>query len=144
MKIIAHRGNIKGPNPSQENSLSYLETAIQEGYDVEVDLWAIKDKLYLGHDEPETLLPWEWMNKNLNYLWFHCKNAKALELIALINKAHYFWHENDKYTLTSKGYPWVYPNQELIQNSICVLPETRTNPDLSLCYGVCTDYPLNY
>ena len=34
MKLIAHRGNIDGPNPSQENRQEYIEAAIAEGYDV--------------------------------------------------------------------------------------------------------------
>ena len=25
--------------------------------------------------------------------------------------ANYFWHENDKYTITSKGHIWCFPNQ---------------------------------
>jgi len=41
-------------------------------------------------------------------------------------------------TLTSKGYIWTYPNKQLTDNSIAVLPKEL---DKSLnCYGVCTDF----
>ena len=39
MKLIAHRGNIDGPNPERENSPEYIEEALKAGYDVEVDVW---------------------------------------------------------------------------------------------------------
>ena len=33
MKLIAHRGNISGPEPERENTMDYIEEAIQLGYD---------------------------------------------------------------------------------------------------------------
>ena len=44
MKLIAHRGNINGPNPEKENHPDYINTAIKSGYDVEVDVWFIDNK----------------------------------------------------------------------------------------------------
>ena len=38
MIYIAHRGNIRGPNPERENSPDYIDEAIQSGYYVEVDV----------------------------------------------------------------------------------------------------------
>ena len=38
MKLIAHRGNIVGPNPLEENKLEYIEAAIAGGYDAEIDV----------------------------------------------------------------------------------------------------------
>ena len=52
MKLIAHRGNITGRNPDEENSPDYISQAIQKGYDVEVDVW-LMDGIYLGHDKPQ-------------------------------------------------------------------------------------------
>jgi hypothetical protein len=39
MYLIAHRGNINGPNKEHENSPGYILNAIELGYDVEVDIW---------------------------------------------------------------------------------------------------------
>jgi glycerophosphoryl diester phosphodiesterase len=53
MKLIAHRGNINGPNPLRENSIDYIEEAISEGFDVEIDLRVEDNQCYLGHDDPQ-------------------------------------------------------------------------------------------
>ena len=34
MHLIAHRGNISGPNPKRENTPEYIEEAIEKGFDV--------------------------------------------------------------------------------------------------------------
>ena len=39
MKLIAHKGNIDGPNSVTENHPDQIDKCIAEGYDVEVDLW---------------------------------------------------------------------------------------------------------
>ena len=52
MKLISHRGNINGKHEKFENFPSYIDTAIDQGYDVEIDLWKDSDGFYLGHDEP--------------------------------------------------------------------------------------------
>ena len=50
--LIAHRGNIKGPQKELENSPEYLLDALGKGYHAEVDVWLIEDEFFLGHDEP--------------------------------------------------------------------------------------------
>ena len=52
MFFISHRGNINGPEVNRENSIDYINSAIDKGYDVEVDVWFKKGEFYLGHDEP--------------------------------------------------------------------------------------------
>ena len=52
---------------------------------------------------------------------------------------HYFWHEEDKYTITSKGYIWAYPGEEINENTICVLPE-KINQKIGKCAGICSDF----
>ena len=36
MKLISHRGNIRGPVPGRENAPSYIDCALGNGYDVEI------------------------------------------------------------------------------------------------------------
>ena len=38
MKLIAHRGNINGSEPDNENSPEYIDKCIELGFDVEIDL----------------------------------------------------------------------------------------------------------
>ena len=75
-------------------------------------------------------------------LWCHAKDFKTLDQIREV-ECHYFWHQEDDYTLTSKGFVWVYPGKPLIKNCIAVLPE-KFNQDLSVCYGICTDNIKKY
>ena len=53
MKIIAHRANINGSNSSNENRLSQIRKCIELGYDIEIDIRFLINKLYLGHDNPQ-------------------------------------------------------------------------------------------
>jgi hypothetical protein len=53
---------------------------------------------------------------------------------------HYFWHETDQYTITSKGWIWAYPGCDVPFNtpkSISVMPNHYF--DTSKFSGVCTD-----
>ena len=56
MRLISHRGNLNGPNPERENHPDYIQDALWQRYDVEVDVWGIEGEyqmeLWLGHDEP--------------------------------------------------------------------------------------------
>jgi hypothetical protein len=63
MILIAHRGNITGPIPSLENEPSYLSDAINEGFDVEIDLWFVNNQLYLGHDNPQYKIEYSWFRE---------------------------------------------------------------------------------
>lgn len=152
MKLISHRGNTFGPNPLKENSPEYIDDAIEKGFDVEIDLWGIDQFFYLGHDNPQYKISALWLYKRNKNIWIHCKNYKALEVISNSSvNCNYFWHENDKFTLTNSGYIWTYPRQEYGFKSIVVMPELNDLPlfhkddnmiDISdyRCYGICSDY----
>ncbi len=138
MLLISHRGNISGANPVDENKPEYIMKALQMGYDVEVDVWLLVDGWFLGHDEPEHQISESFLLKS--GLWCHAKNLDALEgLLAL--GVNCFWHESDKYTVTSNGFIWTYPGLPLVEKSICVMPENFAEKfvDLSRCYGICSD-----
>lgn len=152
MKLIAHRGNILGPNPTEENNPEYLERAISDGYDVEIDLWHKDNLFYLGHDEPQYKVTALWLYKNKECLWIHCKNYDALEKLSNSQiDYNYFWHETDRHTLTSKGYIWSYPGQPYTLKSIIVMPDLNDllkfygndrMVDMKNCdsFGICSDY----
>lgn len=142
MILISHRGNIEGKIPEKENDPKYIDNAIELGYDVEVDMWWIDGRVYLGHDNPQYEISDEWLEDRINNLWIHCKNIELLNWIRSTT-LHYFWHENDILTLTSKNYLWVYPGKQPISGSISVLPEIY-NDDTSLCVGICSDFIKKY
>ena len=153
MKIIFHRGNLTGPNPIRENSVDYIEEAISEGFDVEIDLRLKDQYFYLGHDDPQHYVPMSWLVKWKDKLWIHCKDLESLDKISSSPvDFNYFWHESDRYTLTSKAIGWVLVGQIPFKNSIMVLPELISYDDkfekkydrIKNIMGICTDKPLFY
>lgn len=137
MILISHRGNLFGKDPVEENKPETIVAVINLGYDVEIDVWLVNDKWFLGHDAPTYEFTLEWLSYYKKNVWVHCKNLEAL--VALKNSGlHYFWHENDTVTLTSKGIIWAYPGFQPIEGSIAVMPEIH-NDDTSQCLGICSD-----
>ncbi len=143
MFLISHRGNIDGPDHDMENNPSYVISAIEAGYDVEVDVWQTENGTFLGHDGPQYLISKELLLQNK--IWCHAKNIEAIVELQRIG-AHYFWHQKDDITLTSKNYIWTYPGVPLTNNSICVMPESYgpLEKDLIGIKGICSDHIVNY
>jgi hypothetical protein len=140
MILISHRGNINGRNHERENSIDYVENALKMGYDVEVDVWFIDNKFYLGHDKP--LYEVDVLFLTNQKLWCHAKNLDVL-LKMKYHNINYFWHENDEFTLTSKNYIWSYPRKESCENTIVVMPE-MFETKINKCLGICSDFIENY
>ncbi len=142
MILISHRGNINGPIPEAENNPEYIDDTIRLGYEVEIDMWWIDGRIYLGHDKPQYEVNDKWLGERIDKLWVHCKNTELLSWIRSTS-LHYFWHENDIVTLTSKNYIWAYPGKQPIIGSIAVMPELY-NDNIDNCIGICSDYIQNY
>ena len=140
MKLIAHRGLIHGPNVNLENRPEQIELTLTQGFDCEIDLWVINSTFYLGHDYPDYMIDKKFLD--ISGLWIHAKNLGALHWLTDTSLC-YFWHENDKFTLTSNNFIWTFPGQELTQQSVAVLPELY-DPEFknlpTTCYGICSDY----
>lgn len=141
MLIISHRGNLNGSNPLTENKPEYIIKAIELGFHVEIDIHVINNNIYLGHDYPKYLIDIKFLKQYKKFLWIHCKNFEALNYF-VGSDFNYFWHQEDDYTLTSKGQIWTYPNKNISKNSIIVDLLGETNN--LFVYGICTDYPKKY
>jgi hypothetical protein len=142
MILIAHRGNINGPICSEENKPNYIIAAIEKNFNVEIDVWVKDQQIYLGHDEPQYIITKSFLEEYNNFLWCHAKNYSALNFL-LENNFHCFWHQEDKYTITSKGYVWCYPNSILPKRSICLFPDI-TKQEYKEAVGICSDFIVNY
>lgn len=147
MKIISHRGNINGPVPDKENRPSYIDCAINLGYDVEVDIRFINGQFWLGHDEPQYKIELSWMTARKNKIWYHCKDLySAYELLNSNEDFLFFCHSNDNYVLTSNKKLWVH-DLDLIINKSCIIPLLSlteiNNYSNYEPFGVCTDYVYN-
>ena len=97
LNFILHRVN-------RPDVISY--TIEKYGMDCEVDVWGINDELFLGHDGPEYRVSYEFLDNHKDHLWLHAKNFTALSRLQHLNV---FFHKDDDFTLTSKGYIWKYP-----------------------------------
>ncbi len=141
--IIAHRGNIEGPS-EYENRPAYIRgcLALNDWVHCEIDVWVIGGEFFLGHDAPLYKVDERFLIDAR--LWCHAKNLTALDYMIKNPLIHCFWHQEDSFTLTSRGYIWTYPGQPLIsERSICVMPELGGQPS-EICAGICTDFVENY
>ena len=143
MIIISHRGNIRGEVPSRENAPSYIDCAIGNGYEVEIDIRSISGELWLGHDEPQYKVTHKWLEERKENLWIHCKNSDAAKECY---KYKAFCHSTDSFVYTSTGKIWLHDFKHIVDENI-IIP-LITNGDLESfvhlyqnAFGVCTDYP---
>ena len=72
MIFIAHRGNTRGPNPIKENRADYLFEALNQGYEIEIDIWYEDEQWWLGHDEPR----WKTGTTIFKNAW--CQDRKSV------------------------------------------------------------------
>jgi hypothetical protein len=144
MIYIAHRGLFLGPDKEKENHPDQVRLALEHGYDCEIDVRVMNNKFYLGHDNPDYEVDEDWLRHS--NLWIHIKNAETLIWFYRCKswKYNYFWHEEDQYTLTSKGFVWTHPKSQLISTSIMVMPEyvdsTLNNAVQAKCFAICSDF----
>lgn len=151
MIIISHRGNIRGPVPSKENRPSYIDCAIGNGYQVEIDVRSINGELWLGHDEPQYKIDHNWLDKRRKHIWIHCKNLEAAKECWAYNA---FCHSDDPFTYTSTGKIWLHNDnsESLIIDDRVIIPRISKN-DLDsfkeknskeIPFAICTDYPAMF
>jgi hypothetical protein len=140
MKIISHRGNLNGRNPELENNPDYILSAISAGYEVEIDVWYVDGILKLGHDFPQYPVSISWIKQFP--LWCHAKNTEAFQFL-LNEKIHCFWHERDKFTLTSCGIPWCYPGNWIYNGITVIFNDSLIDFKIpQFILGICVDNPI--
>lgn len=161
MRFIAHRGNVYGENKEKENRPEYIKEALSLGFDVEIDVWFLPgeesgraaqsgdmDRVvgadetpsswWLGHDEPQYMVPYEFLLQDR--LWIHCKNGAALRMLSQEERVNCFSHDVDECTLTSKRHVWVYPDKPLQgPNSVAVMFSDPVNLLDKDIFGICAD-----
>lgn len=150
MMVISHRGNLNGRDEEIENHPVHIDKIITKYMmNVEVDLWIHNGHYWLGHDEPQYKISYEWLHTRRNFLWVHCKNHEALLRMSRKqnNKLNYFWHESDDFTITSHGVLWANVGIELpdglAAKAVAVMPEIN-NTDFRNFWGICTDWAESF
>ena len=138
MLLISHRGNIHGPDRMKENTPEYIMESINQGYEVEVDVWSIDDEWFLGHDKPAVKIKDDFFS---NKMWIHCKNLEAVEKLSGTN-LNWFWHDKDKLTMTNGGFIWCHSGV-FVENGIVVECGEPFKINKKIM-GICTDYPAKW
>lgn len=148
MYWISHRGNLNGPS-DQENKPEYIEAALNQGFDVEIDVWHVDGSYWLGHDKPQYITSLEFLKQPR--LWIHCKNISAYGMLKKeSNYIHCFCINKDPFTITTRGHLWLGPGTlRWYDNTICVMPEDldwiQNGPlEVSFFAGVCSDNIYHY
>jgi len=117
---------------------NYFKHKDDNRFDIEVDVWVLSGKYFIGHSKPS----WRICETNLfkDNIWVHAKNIEAFyHLYGRVKNL--FFHQKDEMALTTSGYVWTYIGKPLTPMSIAVLPE-RANYDikeLKQCAGICSD-----
>ena len=119
VRFIAHRGNTTGKDVSRENKPEYIDSALQRGYDVEVDAWCVGGNWFLGHDEPQYPIDYAFLLRA--GLIVHAKNLDSLSVLARDERIHSFSHDRDDVVYTSNRILWTYPDKPLGENSVAVM-----------------------
>jgi len=143
MLFIAHRGNFSGKNPARENEPGYIDEALALGYDVEIDLRIVNNRLYLGHDTPQYSVSAEWLFDRQENIWIHCKNLQAFHWAICKQLKHAFFHDQDDYTLTTCHKIWTFPGKAVVPLSILVLFENDVLPEVEM-FGYCSDVVMTH
>lgn len=148
MYFIAHRGNTTGPQPTFENKIDYLRHAYYElGHGVECDVYTHKNKLYLGHDEPDTPVTTEIAEFiKQRKVFVHSKDVESLPALITMG-CNVFFHKTDDVVFTSHGNIWCFPGVYVndIKNAVWLdlhwEPLTRKR---LTCMAVCGDDVKDY
>lgn len=140
--IISHRGNLEGSDPKTENTNAQIKKVLNQGFNVEVDVWFKDAGIYLGHDEPKERLDYDILYRS--GVWYHCKNIEAMEFFLDKGNCDFFFHDKDDVALTNNKYLWTYSGKALTVYSIAVLPEKANGWNIKKACGICTDYPKHY
>jgi hypothetical protein len=143
MILISHRGNFESKNVKTENSPSQIDYVLSKNIQVEIDVRYNDGEWYLGHDYGEHIVSKQYLMDRKEMLWFHAKNISALQEMLELG-LHCFWHQEDDYTLTSKGIIWAYPNK-YTKKGILVMPKDDfIEKYKSSIYGICVDNVRDY
>jgi hypothetical protein len=138
MKLISNAGNLFGLTDNA-NKPEHIEAAINQGFDVKVDLWLKDKKLYLGDFEPEYKLEIDFLEKHHHKLWLHCHDLDIIEkfhdLDPMGTNLNYFYLTCENLVRTSKWYNIMW-NAKPIKGCVFMNPERYSEYEFSQCFGL--------
>ena len=151
-QFLCHRGNYETKFVPDENRPDIVDRRIRDGYGVELDLWFRDERYWLGHDEPQYQISFEWLLYNLSKKYIHCKDGPTFEHMLLrCGREGYspnlFYHTNEDYALTTRGDVICHPGKALLEGSINMMPEmgsAKPKEEREKAFAVCSDAIRNW
>lgn len=150
IRHIAHRGNTENDNKVYENNPDLLDELDKHGIDVECDVWYDKERLWLGHDEPQYEIDLFWLASSPRRL-IHAKDGVTFQYLIEQTGAkgldiHFFYHTDEDYVFTNKGVVINYPGEPILEGSIAMMPERASYnlKERSQAFFICSDYSDSY
>lgn len=139
--LIAHLGNLSGANPDCENSLPYLQAALNQGYHVCCNV------VFRGAFLLPVATGFESVSASFlarPRVW--CRTGDAVTLDALCGIGAHVVPAATPTALTSAQFVWSFPDVPLTPRSIAVFPELA-RADWLLAFehaGICSDEISRY
>ena len=146
-QFVCHRGNLESKFVPDENRPDILDRRIRDGFGVELDVWCSEDQYWLGHDEPQYEVSFDWLMKDGAKKYIHCKDGPTFEHLLLQcgregYNPHLFYHTKEDYALTTRGHVIVHPGVHLLDCSINMMPEMGAEKpwgEYYRAFAVCSD-----
>ena len=136
MLLISDKGNTNGPNILSQNTPDYIDSTINLGYNVKIDLWYHNDKCFLGDDGPKTEINWDWIIKNSSYLWINCRTTNTFSfLLENAKSLNFFYNKSDVIAMTSQGLAWSSADNPHTKGTI-----TQDADQIDGVLGICSNH----
>lgn len=145
-RIISHRGNLNGPNPKMENNPEYILNATND-FSVEIDVWYIDNRYFLGHDKPQYEVDKFFLFKERFLI--HAKSMETFFELSKYSQLETFFQNLDDLSMTTKSRIVIHErNREIIddsRNNIWVDLDGKLEiHELGVKNNLLTDFPSKY
>ncbi len=140
--LISYRGNLTGLSDGHENSVPHVQKALDAGFRVMVDVWAVAggNLLALGNEFAQYAVSHEFLQNR--HVLCRARDLATMEKLLEIG-THCFYGEGDG-LLTNGGLIWTLPGKKITPRCIATFPEHVQSDPTALrnlmCAGVCSNF----
>jgi hypothetical protein len=141
---VYHRGN-SARDLSVENNPKKLLELVRRGRHIELDIWTVGNKLFVGHDRPDVEVTYDWLLAVEPRALIHCKDGRTFSVLRRYFAcrgiaANLFYHTSEDYALSTGGWVITYPGKPVFGEFLSMMPETAgRNPNMEAAAIICSD-----
>jgi hypothetical protein len=149
MFYISYQGIFDGSNYEDANTPKQIGKALSAGFSVNIDVWRIDNKLFVGNNQPTIEVTERYIQGNR--FWINAKNADMQDWIETQSSRlypNYFWFQSPTpppaYTTASNGKLITPGTVPINSNSVMYLPEIDDRSLFTMvkvrAYAICSTY----